>query len=204
MRVNEKRRYPRATLPTDDALSFLGARVAWPNHEMSDVLDISYKGLAVRRPGVFQVKDKEVIKLLVALGDESPYECFGRVVWSNSEWVGFEISSLPPKGHLALRRYLDDAILGLSLREVDKAHFSNGSTFQHWFQAGDACHVWIWTSKAVVIERIQFDIGGEKVELKKGQKISRGDILAMRALRILSQIKDENLGLHSFITSVGR
>jgi hypothetical protein len=204
MQNKDQRRFPRVQVqtPFGDVFRFLGGRVFWPNNEVSEVLDLSYKGLAARRPGVFKILDKAVVKLLVELGDETPYECTGRVVWSNKEWVGVEINTLPPVAHISLRKFLDDSLLGQGLRRVDAAHFASGNTFDYWFQGGAACHLFIWLNAQKIVEKVQFDIDGDKLELHRGVKVKNSDVNSTRALRVLSQLKIIELPLESFMHSV--
>lgn len=202
----DQRRFPRVQMqiPFGEVFRTLGARVVWPNFEISDIVDLSYKGLAVKRPGVFVVKMKDVVKLTIELGDENPYECFGRAVWSSVDIFGFEITSLSPTGHLALRKFLDDSLLGQNLRKVEMTHYNSQSNFNYWFQAGSACHVFLWVDGDNVVERVQVDFDGEKVDLSRGQSVRLAGPLFHRALRVLTQLKDETVSIDPFIKELGK
>lgn len=202
MTNQERRRYPRVQTPFGEIFPFLGARVLWPNNETSDVVDLSYKGMAVRRPGLFQIKEKETVRLFVEIGNERPFECRARLVWSNAEWVGLEITTLPSAGHLALRAFLDDTLLGLSLRQVDREHFGAQSNFSYWYQAGGEGHLFIWVNAKAEVEKVQFELRGDRLELVRGEKVDPRNPVVQKALRILSQLRDAAISVESFVKSV--
>jgi len=58
------------------------------NFEISEILDLSYKGFSIPPPGLYSLKSRCVAELSVELGSAPPFRSKARIVWSNLEVVG--------------------------------------------------------------------------------------------------------------------
>ncbi|MBX3021333.1 MAG: PilZ domain-containing protein [Bdellovibrionales bacterium] len=201
MNFREQRRYPRALLKPAlaEVIAVLGAQVTWPNDEASDVLDLSYKGAAVRRPGMFPVAVQNQMPVQVKLGIDKPFEVFARVAWSNLEWVGLEFNEVPAEGHQAMTDFLDAKLLGAAMRPVEKVLFSASSSFTSWYQGPGGVHVFVWMNSNRLIDRINVDFGTESVFFERGQPRVVFSREQRKALLVLSQMDKPDLPMEEFV-----
>lgn len=204
MSIQEKRRYARAVLKPglSEVLSALGAQVTWPNLEISDVLDLSYKGAAVRRPGMFPVAVQTEASIEVRLGLFRPFRVPARVAWANLDWVGLEFGEVPPEGHQAMGEFLDAKLLGTTLRPIEQVFFSPGASFTHWFQGPSGIHVFVWLDSARKIDRVNVDFGHMTVRFDRGMGRHLLSREQRKALLILSQMDKPGLPMEEFVRSL--
>jgi hypothetical protein len=179
----------------------LQAQVTWPNMEISDILDLSYKGMAVRRPGMFPVGAQQRVELLVELGGAQPFKVDARVAWCNLDWVGLEIYKLSPDGHQALHRYLDAKLIGSNLRPVERVFFGDEQSFQFWYQS-PGVHVFIWMNSQGLVDRVSVHIAEDVVELKRGRPAKPFSALERRAFLLLSQMDKPVHPMEEFVRTL--
>ena len=201
--MKEQRRFPRvqvskvlAGLSTE-----LQAQIAWPNHETSEVVDLSYKGMAVRRPGLYPVNVQQKAEVEIALGHLPAFRASARIAWCNMDWVGLEFASLPAEGHLALRDFLDAKLVGTMMKPVERALIGEGETFQYWYQGPGQTHVYVWMS-AGQVERVNVDMDGKVCEFVRGQPRLRLKAPDRRALLVLSQMDKDGLPMEEFVRNL--
>jgi len=201
----EKRRYPRVQINPSlgEVLAILGAQVIWPNHETSDVLDLSYKGAAVRRPGLFPVALEARTTLQVQLGWLEPFATQARLAWANLDWVGVEFGDLPPEGHAAMAEYLDARLTGDKLKPIERALYAGAQDFTAWFQGPSGTHVFVWMDSSRSIERVHVDFGGVPVYFERGGRRAWLDREQRKALLILSQMDKPGLPMEDFVRTLG-
>jgi hypothetical protein len=199
------RKFPRVHLEKSLSQTFadLEAHLIWPNHEISDVVDLSYKGLAARKPALHAVSTMDRIPLEVALGKQK-FSVNGKVVWLTDEAVGFEIETLSAESHRALGQYMDPNLLGAGLRAVDRSFFAKGADFDYWYQGGSGTHVLIWLDSARQIDHLRVDLNGQIVEFKAGRVVAAPSPQERQALLVLSQIDKAQIPMEEFIRSLGR
>jgi hypothetical protein len=198
--MKEQRRFPRIQVsPKLAALAGdLQAQVAWPNHEVSEVADLGYKGVAVRKPGLYPVNAQSSADVEVTLGGWPSFRARVRIAWCNMDWVGLEFTEIPAAGHSALAGYLDAKLVGSMMRPVERALISPLTDFQYWYQGPAQTHVYVWMSGSAV-ERVRVDMDGQVAEFVLGQPGLRLRPVERRALLVLSQMDKEGLPMEEFV-----
>lgn len=200
----EKRRFPRVSIATDMAESRgeLAAHITWPNLEVSQLTDLSYKGFAARRPGLFPFAAQQVVDVHLALGIMPSFQVRARIVWFNLDAVGVEIQEFPPEGHLALADYLDAKLLGSSLRPVQTSLFDKSATFNFWMQAPGGHNVFVWMRSPMMIEQVHVDMGEDSVFFAREKKLQFFSPRERKAVLILSQMDKPGLPMEEFVRSI--
>lgn len=200
----EQRRYPRVAISTDMAESMgeLAAHITWPNLEMSTVTDLSYKGLAARRPGLFPFAAQQVVDVHLSLGIAPSFKVQAKVIWFNLEMVGMELKVLPPEGHLAMAEYLDAKLLGSSLRPVQSSLFASNATFDLWLQGPQGVNVFVWKKTPLLISSVHVEWDDESVHFEREKKLQSLSPRQRKALLILSQMDKPDLPMEEFVRSI--
>ena len=201
MSGNEKRRFPRVQLnrAMSELTASLGGEVIWPNFETSQILDLSYKGLAARRPGIMPVNAQQSVDIEVELGQVWKFKTRARIAWANMDWIGLEFFELPAEGHIAMSEFLDAKLIGQELKPVDREFFSPQSTFTGWFYGPNGVHIFVWLEKERGLIRVSVDFDGRVVDFTLGRKWDTGDPLVRRALLVLSQMDKTGLPMEEFV-----
>jgi len=201
--LKEQRRFPRVHV--SKALAGLvpdfQATLAWPNLETSEVVDLSYKGLAARRPGLYPIGVQQRLQVEVTLGRLPAFQVAARIAWCNMDWVGLEFPSLSPEGHFSLREFLDAKLVGTAMKPIESAFVNGSENFQYWYQGPGQTHAYIWLSGGAV-ERVQVDMGGLVTEFVRGQPSLNLKPSDRRALLMLSQMDKEGLPMEDFVRSL--
>ena len=201
--MKNKRRFRRVTVQATLAEVFpmLGAQISWPNHETSEILDLSYKGFAVRRPGLFPVAVQQRVLIAVELGGVPTFTLEARIAWCYLESLGLDVAGFSAEGHAAMSFYLGAKLLGSKLRPVERIFVAKGQSFQYWYQAGDT-HVFVWMNAQKRIERVDVSFSGEVVALNRGDRLEQPSANERRALLLLSQMDKDSLPMEEFVRSL--
>ena len=205
MSDREQRRFPRVNVLKDlgELLSVLGAEWTWSNGELSTITDLSYRGVAVRRPGIFPFAAQQDVDGVIRLGVAGEFNVKAKVVWFNLEMVGLEMQQIPPAGHAALAEYLDAKLVGASLRPIERSFFTPGSDFDQWFQTPSGTHVFVWLDGPKGISRVGVTFADLSFEFQRGRGANLKDPLVRRALLIVSQMDKPSLPMEEFVRSIG-
>jgi hypothetical protein len=200
----EQRRFPRARVQSAlaELISVLRAQITWPNQETSELMDLSYKGFAARRPGLFPLAVQERVTLKVELGASPAFRTEAKVAWCNLDWVGLEVSVLPPEGHAAMHTFLEAKLLGTLLRPIERALVGAGQSFQSWFQGPSDTHVFVWTDPQGRIERVQVTLSDQVCEFLREVRVSEPTPLQRQALLVLSQMDKDTLPMEEFVRTL--
>lgn len=203
MQKTDQRRFIRVPVNRKlaDLFSEFAAVVTWPNQEESVVRDISFKGLAVVKPGLFELRPNEILELNVTLGVESTFRAQVRVAWSNFEVVGLELLELPPEGHQAMGAYFEQKLRGRQLKPVERFHFAADQTFRYWFQ-GPGTHVFIWLDQDARIQTVRVEMDDTSIVLERGQTLSAAKPGLKNVLLILSEMDAKDVSLPEFLTTL--
>ncbi|MGE0526265.1 MAG: PilZ domain-containing protein [Bdellovibrionales bacterium] len=205
--ADEQRRFPRVPLHRElsELLQVLGAQLTWPNLEVSRVLDLSYKGVAVERPGLYPLAAHAQLEVELKLGAQSPFRVLARIAWFSLDVVGLELRTLPAEGHLAMAEYLDVKLAGLGLKAVERAFFSPRHSFQHWFQRPGGLNVFVWREEGCQrINRVVVEWDEATVEFERGKSPGGFEPDRRRALLVLSQMDKPDLPMEEFVRSFRR
>ena len=201
----EKRKYTRVHFRGDigEAYRILGARIVWPNQEVSDVFDLSFKGFAVSRPALVDLKPGALQSIRVELGERHGFLVPVRVVWIKEQLVGLEIGDVSAEAHLELNFFLTDKIVGQNMRPVDRQFFNGHETFQFWFQGPKGTHLFIWTDSddPTKVTKVSLDMDGDVWEFEN-RRVIKGDRFNDRAMQILGQITVTEFRLKDVIEKV--
>lgn len=203
--TSDKRRYTRVHFRGDigQAHRILGAKVLWSNQEVSDVYDLSYKGIAASRPALVSLKPEGLQTVRIELGERAPFLIPTRVVWISEQSVGLEFGDISAEAHLQLHSFLTDKLIGQNMRAVDPRYFSPEATFQHWFQGPQSTHLFLWcdADEPSKITQVMLDFDGQIWQFEN-RRVVKGDELNERALKVLGQIASTELRLKDVIEKV--
>jgi hypothetical protein len=201
----DKRRYPRVHFRGDigQAFRIWGAKATWANQEVSDVFDLSFKGMAATRPGLVDLKVGALQSLKLELGERVPVLIPARVVWVSDQLVGLEFGDVSSGAHLHLDAFLTDKLVGQYMRPVGKEFFSKDVTFDYWFQGPKVTHLFLWCDKEdpSKVIRVILDFDGSIWEFEN-RRVVKGDDLNERAIQILGQITVTEFRLKDVIEKV--
>jgi hypothetical protein len=200
---NELRRFPRATVKPflKEVVTQLSAKLVWPNLEQSEVIDVAYKGLAVRRPGLFVTDRQQVVKVDVLFGAFG-FQADAKVVWLNLELVGLQFDALPAEGHRAMMEYVDAKLIGQTLRQVGSFFVAKQENFNLWLQGAGGVNVFVWLNAQKLIARVDVEIEGQVVRFERSRPLHLHTRAQRRALLLLSQIDNEELLVEEFVRSI--
>lgn len=203
MKMREQRRYPRVHVQRAlaELISALDAQVTWPNEEISDVVDLSYKGLAVRRPGMFPIHVQNQVTVTIELGRTRRFQAQARVAWCSLDGVGLELADLPAEGYYLLHEYLDAKLTGARLRPVERIFFGPEETFQFWYQT-PGVHVFIWLNEQGLVNRVSVQLGEDAVNLERGRRLNGLSVREKRAFLLLSQMDKQEHPMEEFVRTL--
>lgn len=201
----EKRRHRRVHFRGDvgQGHRILGATVTWPNQEVSDVFDLSVKGLAVSRPALVDLKVGGLQSVAIELGEKQPFLVPARIVWLKEQLVGLEMGDVSAEAHLLLHEFLTDKLVGQCLKPVDHRFFSGDQDFDHWFQGPNGTHLFLWSDPkdAARIIKVHLELDEGVWEFENG-RVTKGENLNERAIQILGQILVTQFRLRDVIEKV--
>lgn len=199
----DQRRFLRVKVPLGlaEAISLLGAIIVWPNHETSPVNDLSYKGFAVRRPGLQPLAVQQRIPVQVELSNLPAFNAEVRIAWQNLDSVGLEVTNLSSAGHAAMHRYLEAKLVGAQLRAVERALIARQHTFQYWFQGPSDTHVFIWLAASQEIQKVSVLHGEQSIDLERGGYV-KATAGWRRAILLLSQIDNPDIHMEEFLRTL--
>ena len=203
MKMREQRRFPRVHVQRAlaELISALDAQITWPNEEVSDVVDLSYKGLAVRRPGLFPVHVHNRVEVTLELGRARRFKAEARIAWCSLDGVGLELGDIPAEGYSLLHEYLDVKLTGARLKPVERVFFGAEETFQFWYQA-PGVHVFIWLNEQGMVNRVSVQFGDEAVTLERGRRLNRLSAREKRAFLLLSQMDKREHPMEEFVRTL--
>ncbi len=190
----EKRRHVRAPIsrPLAEVVPAMDAQVVWSNHEISDVLDVSFKGLAVRRPGALALAPQHHLPIQIRMvGTE--FNVQARVAWVGPDAAGFEFVEVPPEGQLALAEGIDAKLLADAAQPVERKFFAQGASFHQWFQCPRDHHIYVWHDEKGKIAKVEVECDGEISRFHRGPLPIPLDPTSIRALRLVSHMDNSEL-----------
>jgi len=218
----ERRRFERVALNLDwgKAKPILGAKIMWPNGESGEVLDMSYQGLAGMRPALYEIKVSQKVQVHMDLPGEQSANLVGRVVWFNDTMVGLEFSPLDLDTRALIDEFLEDRLVGLHLRSIDRRYFKEGESFSHWYHGPKETNIYLWISVKGDLERAIIEMEGQSLVYENGELLGAGlnvssvdsDLkvempnsspMVKRAREVLSQLKEQQKPLRHLLEVLG-
>lgn len=152
----DPRRYKRASLlvgSSTDLHSQLASATAQYRGRDFPVLDLSHTGLALQREDIGDDELPDVTKtepMTIALGLLAPISVQVGLVRHSERVLAFEFSNMSTEGRLAIDKFLDPKMIGLNMRQVDRAFFSPGETFSLWYCGPRDSNFFLWMNSGKV------------------------------------------------------
>lgn len=144
---DSKRRFERIQIDeshVDQAKVFLAAKAEWSAGMESQIVDMSYTGLALTNPKGLELSLDQGQTLKLHLGDLEPFDISVTVMWKNESICGVSLNFMSGDGRLTYNRFLEDKILGSELHAVDRKLFSTEMDCTHWYQGVGDTNVFLW------------------------------------------------------------
>lgn len=184
--LKNRREHIRVPVAGDwgDVQPLLGAALHWPNHETSPVFDLSYFGVAAGRPALYSPKADERMDLRIDLGKDASVPLKGRVAWTGDRVIGFQLDPLGIEARQALDDFLEDRLIGMNLRRVDRRHYGPFD-FSVWYHGPHNTNVFLWQElKTDKITKAEIELDGRVLIFDGKQLLSGG----ARAMSLTDQI----------------
>lgn len=177
----ERRRYPRIFIQGIDGFkSIVGAQVLWENGIKTDILDLSYTGAAMMRELDNMIEKSQSLSLKFVFAGGEPVAVESKVIRAEGKLMAVQFDSLTSQARLAFETFLNDNLLGLNLRQVDKAHFAKEQDFTQWLHGPKDTNVFIWEAGDSV-EKAIVELDNQILVWNKGTLVrgkSRSDLVS--------------------------
>lgn len=204
---SEKRRFPRIHFRHDYGASdkITKAFVHWDNLEFSDVFDLSIGGLALSRPTLVEFKKDQVVHFHLELGEFAAFPVSAKVAWIRDFSVGFSFLRLEPQGHLTLRKFLNDKLVGSHLVLMSQDLYPKEADFDLWYSGPGESHIFLKKVAAAgpphPIEHAEIVLDGDRIQVKNG-KITSGNELKPKLIQILTHAPEDFVELKTLLDQV--
>lgn len=204
---SDQRRFPRVHFRRDYGASdrITKAHVHWRNMELSDVFDLSVGGLAVSKPSMVELKQDDVVDFTLELGAAAGVSVMAKVIWVRDFSVGLSFLHLEAQGHLALRKFLNDKLVGSHLRLMSKDLYMKDLDFDFWYSAPGETHVFLKMVESSELprkmERAEVVIDGDRLFFEGG-KIVQGLPLKEQLIQILTHAPEDQVPLQTFLEQI--
>jgi hypothetical protein len=167
-----KRRYPRIVIPTEktDLHTIVGINAQVPSGEKVPVLDLSYNGAAIVRPGKHTEKIGTNIPLQFVFENHMLKPVQAEIVRTSDSAVGLRFGEMSPQTRLDFDKMMSDKMLGLNTHRVrtdllnsrDRRH-----NLSHWYHGPKDTNifVWMWENKLL---RFKIEVDYQLIEFEEG------------------------------------
>jgi hypothetical protein len=157
---SSRRKFPRLFLAhTDDKyLAIVGARLQWPGGVWSQVLDMSYAGLAVSSQGVLsQFKNDEVMTVQLRIGEAAPFDLQVRIVRISAPVIALKIETTSVDGRLKIDQHLKDQVIGAQTRIIDPELLHPSAKAHVWYHGPFDTNIFIWKDSEGAIQKLMIE-----------------------------------------------
>lgn len=173
--------------------------------ELSDVFDLSVGGLAASKPSMLEFKENETVDLTLELGSSTGIPVMAKVVWVRDFSIGLSFLHLDAQGHLTLRKFLNDKLIGSHLRLMSKELYTKDTNFDFWYSAPGETHFFLKMAESEAIPRrvqeAEVVIDGERLLFEKNA-ITQGALLREQLIQILTHAPDDQVVLQTFLEQI--
>lgn len=171
--LNERRKYPRLFLAhADDEYSQIeGAQFLWPQGGKSQVLDISYSGIAINSTGFLdQVRIGDYIEASLLLPHDKHFQIpvAVRVVRKAANVIGFKIDSTHPEGRIKIDQMMKDAIVTQGLVKRIPNQLNAHLKADIWFHGPFDTNFFIWKNGEGQLDRCLIEYDNSVLIYEKG------------------------------------
>ncbi len=159
----DRRKYPRLLLAHPDNLyiKLEGLLFLWPKGGKSQVLDLSYSGLAVSSQGFLDfVKLGDYIEAHLLLPGDEQFQVpvSVRVVRKTAQILGFKIDSTNPEGRIKIDQVMKDHIVSTHMRKLSPQLLHNRLQCDVWFHGPFDTNFFLWKQGDHVVKAyIEYD-----------------------------------------------
>ncbi len=146
---SDRRKYPRLFLAhSDDEYNKIeGAQFLWPQGGKSQVLDISYSGIAISSTGFLdQVRVGDYIEAFLLLPHDAHFQIpiSVRVVRKTANVIGFKIDSTNPEGRIKIDQLMKDGIVMQGLVKRSAENLISILKADIWYHGPFDTNFFIW------------------------------------------------------------
>lgn len=204
---NEQRRFPRVHFRRDYGASdrITKAHVHWKNYEFSDVFDLSLGGLAASRPSLLEFKVGDVLEVTLELGEHPAFTVKAEMVWLRDFSLGLSFRHLEPQGHVILRQFLNDKLVGSHLRKMKEDLYPKDADFDLWYSGPRETHVFLKLKKGgdlpLPVLKAEVLVDGDRFEYLDG-KIMIGESLRSSVVQILNHAPESEPSLQTLLEQI--
>jgi hypothetical protein len=175
----DRRKYPRLFLAhSDDEYNKIdGAQFLWPFGGKSQVLDLSYSGIAISAIGFLdQVKIGDYIEAHLLLPHESHFQIpvAVRVVRKAAQIIGLKIDSTNAEGRIKIDQMMKDGIVAKGLGRRSPAQLHSNLKSDIWFHGPFDTNMFIWKTPHGSMEKCMIEYDNTVLIYEKGEfKVAR-------------------------------
>lgn len=204
---NEQRRFPRVHFRRDYGAAdrITKAHVHWKNYEFSDVFDLSLGGLAASRPSILECEVGDVMDFTLELGEHPAIMVSAEMVWLRDFSLGLSFRHLEPQGHITLRKFLSDKLVGAHLRKMKEDLYPKDASFDVWYSGPRETHVFLTLGKEdqfpAPVKRAEILVDGDRFEYGD-RKILVGEALRPSVVQILNHSPESEVPLQTLLEQI--
>jgi hypothetical protein len=175
----DRRKYPRLFLAhSDDKYHKIdGAQFLWPLGGRSQVLDLSYSGIAISSVGFLdQVKIGDYIEAHLLLPHDYHFQIpvAVRVVRKAAQIIGFKIDSTNVEGRVKIDQMKKDGIVAKGLSKTSSAQLHANFKSDVWYHGPFDTNMFIWKTPDGAMERCMIEYDNSALVYEKGEfKVAR-------------------------------
>lgn len=162
--ISDRRKYPRLFLAhsDDDYHRIDGAQFLWPQGGKSQVLDLSYSGIAISSAGFLdQVRVGDYIEAHLLLPHDQHFQIpvAVRVVRKAANIIGLKIDSTNPEGRIKIDQMMKDMIVSQGLVKRSPETLNAHIKADIWFHGPFDTNFFIWKTSEGKLDRcyIEYD-----------------------------------------------
>lgn len=202
-----RRRFERVPMALDwgVAQAIVGAEWHWANHEVGQVFDMSYQGLAVAQAALAPCSVNQMVRGELVLGGVGKLSLNARVAWTKGTLAGLEIKDVSLEARQAFEKFLKDKLIGLSMKRVEPKFFLETADFSTWYHGPGDTNIYLWQNDGGQILRAEVEIGGALLTYDRGVVAPQGDSeLVRRVMALLTQINEPQTQLKDLLAALSK
>jgi hypothetical protein len=159
----DRRKFPRLLLAHPDGQfdKLEGLQFLWPKGGKSQILDLSYSGLAISSQGFLdQVKLGDYIEAHILLpgDDQQQIPVSVRVVRKTAQVLGFRIDSTSPEGRIKIDQVMKDVIVAENIRRMSPHLLHSSLQCDVWYHGPFDTNLFLWKDGLSLVKAyIEYD-----------------------------------------------
>lgn len=145
----DRRKYPRLLLAHPDGQfeKLDGLQFLWPKGGKSQILDLSYSGIAISSHGYLdQIKLGDYLEANILLpgAEQHQIPVAVRVVHKTAQMIGFRIDSTSPEGRIKIDQVMKDVIVGENIRKMSPHLLHSSLQCDVWYHGPFDTNFFLW------------------------------------------------------------